>query len=161
MVAKAEVNLNWLWTIGLIIDSFGCVFISAKDLAQPIWCQYQCSHCFHDFSTATPAPRVRRAWNLMGTSVRNGRRFFLLFGKKNYFIEKLYIFLLITFFGNVFQSSRIIGLIMLLYVKLRCQKSIKDVSWKTSWGGLLKDVFKTFPERRLKKSRRDFHFRPI
>ena len=32
-VAKAEVNLNWLWTIELIMDCFDCVFISTKDLA--------------------------------------------------------------------------------------------------------------------------------
>ena len=54
MVAKAEVNLNWLWTIELIMDYFDCIFISTNDLAYPTWCQYQCSHCFHDFSIAAP-----------------------------------------------------------------------------------------------------------
>ena len=101
-VAKPEANLNWLWTIELIMYCFDCISISTNDLAEPIWYQYQCSHCFHDFSVAAPGPRVRRAWNLMGTSVRNGRRFFLSFGKKNYFIEKLYVFLLITFFLETF-----------------------------------------------------------
>ena len=32
-VAKAEVNLNWLWTIELIMDCFDCIFISTNDLA--------------------------------------------------------------------------------------------------------------------------------
>ena len=52
---------------------------------------------------AAPALRVRRAWNLMGTSVRDGLRFFLLFGKKYYFIEKL-TFLIDNLFRNVFQT---------------------------------------------------------
>ena len=52
---------------------------------------------------AAPALRVRRASNLMGTSVRDGLRFFLLFGKKYYFIEKL-TFLIDNLFRNVFQT---------------------------------------------------------
>ena len=32
-VAKAEANLNWLWTIELIMDCFDCTFISTNDLA--------------------------------------------------------------------------------------------------------------------------------
>ena len=50
---------------------------------------------------AAPVPRVRRAWNLMGTSVRNGLRFFLLLWKKYYFILKL-SFLINNLFGNDF-----------------------------------------------------------
>ena len=64
------------------------------------------SHCFHDFSIAAPAPRVRRTWNLMGTSVRNGQKFLLLFWKKSYFIEKLYVFLLITFLETFFSNFK-------------------------------------------------------
>ena len=52
---------------------------------------------------AAPALRVRRAWNLMGTSVRDGLRFFLLFGKTYYFIEKLTC-LIDNLFRNVFQT---------------------------------------------------------
>ena len=52
---------------------------------------------------AAPALRVRRASNLMGTSVRDGLRFFLLLGKKYYFIEKL-TFLIDNLFRNVFQT---------------------------------------------------------
>ena len=39
------------------------------------------------FLTA-PAARVKRAWDLKRTSVRNGLRFFLLFGRKYFFIQK-------------------------------------------------------------------------
>ena len=91
------------------MDYFDCVFRSTNDLAQPIWC----SHCFHDFSIATPGRRGRRAWNLMGTSVRNERRFFLLFMKNYYFTERLYAFLLITF-RNIFQTFKSNRLITLL-----------------------------------------------
>ena len=31
-MAKAEVNLNWLWTIELIMDCFDCIFLSTNDL---------------------------------------------------------------------------------------------------------------------------------
>ena len=58
---------------------------------------------------AAPAPKVRRERNLMGISVRNGLRFFLLFGKKYYFMQKL-SFLINNLFGNVFQTSGVIGL---------------------------------------------------
>ena len=50
---------------------------------------------------AAPVPRVRRAWNLMGTSVPNGLRFFLLLWKKYYFMLKL-SFLINNLFGNDF-----------------------------------------------------------
>ena len=53
---------------------------------------------------AAPAPRVQRVWNLTGTSMRNGRRFFLLFRKKHYFIQML-SFLIINLFRNVLQTS--------------------------------------------------------
>ena len=32
-VAKADANLNWLWTIKFIIDCFDCIFISTNDLS--------------------------------------------------------------------------------------------------------------------------------
>ena len=52
---------------------------------------------------AAPAPRVPRARSLMRTSVRNGLKFFLLFGKEYYFIPKL-SFLINNVFGNIFQT---------------------------------------------------------
>ena len=60
----------------------------------------------------------------MGISVRNWLRFFLLFGKEYYFIEKL-SFLINNLFGNVFQTSGVKSLITLLYAKL--QVSISSI----------------------------------
>ena len=76
-VAKVEGNLDWLWTI-----EYGLFWLY-------IHIHERCSLFDANFVTifmislflAAPVPRVRRAWNLMGTSVRNGPRFFLLFGK--------------------------------------------------------------------------------
>ena len=59
-----------------------------------------------------PAPRVRRAWDLMRTLVRIGLRFFLSFGKKYFFYRS---FLINNLFGNVFQTLRVAGLITLLW----------------------------------------------
>ena len=49
---------------------------------------------FSWFLYCNTPPSVRKAWNLTGTSLRNGRRFFILFIKNYYFIEKLHVFLL-------------------------------------------------------------------
>ena len=68
---------------------------------------------------AAPASRVQKSRDLMRTSVWNGLNVFLLFGKKYYFIQKL-SFLINSFFGNVFQISRVIGLLTLLHRKLQC-----------------------------------------
>ena len=92
---------------------------------------------------AAPAPRVWRAWDLMGTSVRNGLRFFLLFGKKYFFIQKS-SFLISNLFGNVFQTLRVTGLITLLYAKLRSKKYLN--SWKNCflvWQFIENQVFIT------------------
>ena len=70
---------------------------------------------------AAPAPRVR---DLMGASVRNGLRFFLLFGKMYFFIQKSSFFIN-NLFRNVFQTLRVTGLITLVYAKLRCSKVFK------------------------------------
>ena len=66
---------------------------------------------------AAPAPRVRRARNLIGTLVRNGLRFFLLLFQY-FFIQKLG-FIFNNLSGNVFQTSGVIALITLLYKKFR------------------------------------------
>ena len=64
-----------------------------------------------------PAPRVRTAWNLMVKPVRNGQKFFILFGKKYYFLQKLKFSYYNNLFRNVFQTSGVIGLIAILYVR--------------------------------------------
>ena len=53
------------------------------------------------------------------------KKFFLSFGKKYYFIKKL-SFLTKNPFGNVFQTSGVIGLITVLYQKLEMYFN----SWK-------------------------------
>ena len=53
----------------------------------------------------------------MGTSARNGKKFFILFGKKYHFIQKLKFSYYNNLFGNVFQTSGVIGLIAILYVR--------------------------------------------
>ena len=62
---------------------------------------------------AAPDPRLRRVRNLTRTSVQNGIRFFLLFGKKYCFIQKL-SFLIDRFFGNVFQTPMLKHVFQLL-----------------------------------------------
>ena len=119
-VAKAEVNLKWPWTI----DSFDYIFIYSDDLVYliPIFSLF-----FINVFTGSmiflyllePPSRILRAWNLMGTWVRNGLWFFLLFGKNYYFIQRL-SFLISILFGNVFQTLGVMGLLPLLYAKLRC-----------------------------------------
>ena len=58
-------------------------------------------------------PRVRRARNLSRMSVQNGIRFFLLFGKKYCFIQKLR-FLIDRLFGNFFQTPMLKNVFQLL-----------------------------------------------
>ena len=54
---------------------------------------------------AAPAPSVRKAWNLMGASVPNWLKLFLLFAKNYYFQQKL-SFLIITLFSKRFSNFR-------------------------------------------------------
>ena len=97
-MAKSEVNLNWLW----IID-YGLLIVNIMR-GQFSWFDANALTGFMISAfLAARAPRVRRARNLMGKSVRNGLTFFLLFRKKYYFIQKL-SFLINNLFGNVFQT---------------------------------------------------------
>ena len=68
------------------------------------------------FLTAT-ASRVQKARDLMRTSVE-WAKFLSFVWEKYYFIRKL-SFLINSLFGNAFQISRVIGLLTLLYRKLR------------------------------------------
>ena len=118
-LAKAEVNLNWLWTFDY---GFFWLYIYIHGQFSLFGTSGLTGFMISLFLEA-PAPREERTWNLMGASVRNGLVFFLLFWKKYYFIQKLG-FLINSHFGNVFPTSGVIALITLLYVKLRCYKSI-------------------------------------
>ena len=88
------------------MDCFDCIFISTEDLAYFISI-FSLVSWFVLF-LAAPALRVRKAWNLMGTSVRNGQQFFILFGRKYYFILKLKFSYYNNIFGKVshFKSNR-------------------------------------------------------
>ena len=52
-----------------------------------------------------PAPRVRRASDLMGISVRNGLKFSLLYGKKYFLIQKS-SFRINNLFKGVFSNFK-------------------------------------------------------
>ena len=106
-MAKAEVNLNcslwidynnWLWIVLIV---YLCLLHGRFSLFY-INLHTGFMICFISCSTAL---RVRRAWNLMATSVRNGQKFFILFGKKYYFIQKLKFSYYNNLFGNAFQTS--------------------------------------------------------
>ena len=77
---------------------------------------------------AIPAARARRARNLMGKSIQNGLTFFLLFGKKYYFIQ-MFRFLINNLFRNIFQTLGVIGVITLLHVRNSDPKKYFN-SWK-------------------------------
>ena len=106
------------------MDCFGCIFYGI------FYCRLYGRFSLYDTNLLTlfmisismalflavPAPRVRRARKLMRKSIRNGLRSFLLLGKKSYFIQMLR-FLINNLLRNIFQTSGVIGLITLLYVR--------------------------------------------
>ena len=100
-----KLKLIWIDYEQLIMDYFDCIFIyiSTDHLAYLIP-MFSLVSWFLYFLQDLLQEHVQGTWNLMGTSVRNGLRFFLLFRKKYYFIEKL-SFLLDKFFGNAFQTT--------------------------------------------------------
>ena len=115
-VVKAQANLKWLWTV------YYRLFWLHTNIYR--WFSQFDSNALTGFMIslflAAPAPRRPRTWNLMGISVRSGFFwFFLLFGKKLFFIQKLR-FLINKLFRNVSLTSRVIGLIPLRYAKLQC-----------------------------------------
>ena len=81
-VAKAEVNLIADSELTITIDHgfFLLYIISTEDLVYFISIFLLVS--WFVLFLAALSLRVRRGWNLMGTSVRNGEKFFILFGKK-------------------------------------------------------------------------------
>ena len=58
--------------------------------------------------------QVRRAWNLMGISVRPFAKVLSFVWEKLLFYREVTCFLINNLFGKVFQTSRVIGLITLL-----------------------------------------------
>ena len=82
--------------------------------------------------SCSTALEVRKAWNLTGTSVGNGQQFFILFGRKHYFIQKSKFSYYNNILGKVFQTSGVTGLITLLYAKLLWLKSISTLGERIS-----------------------------
>ena len=81
------------------MDCLGCIFISTENLAYLIKNTNIVTGFMVSLFLAAPAPRVRRALDLMGTSERNGVRFFFCFGKST-FLYRSQLFLLLTFLGT-------------------------------------------------------------
>ena len=94
------------------MDYFDCIFISTEDLA----------YCFLTGFISSISCSTCSKRNLMGTSVRNGQEFFILFGRRYYFIQQLKFPYYNNIFGNDFQTSGVIDLITLLYARLRYYK---------------------------------------
>ena len=96
-------NLNWLWTIDyglfwLYIYIYGRYSLYDTNINV-------LTNLTISLFLAASASTVRRARNLIGTSVRNGLRLFLLFGKKHCFIQKL-SFLVNNLFGKKFSNFK-------------------------------------------------------
>ena len=66
-------------------------------------------------STCTKSTKGMKPYG--NISIRNGEKFFILLGKKYYFIQKLKFSYHNSLFGNVFQTSGVIGLITILYAR--------------------------------------------
>ena len=100
-VANAEIKRNWQWKIDYALFWLYCIVLVVV-ISTDDW--YQWPHWFHYFSISDSTCSKSTKGKLMGTLVRNGIRFFLLFGQKYYFMQKL-SFLINNFFGNVVQIS--------------------------------------------------------
>ena len=84
-VAKAEVDLNWLWTTDYGL--FWLYIYIHEQFSLFDTNTYALTVFMISLFLAAPAPRVQRTWNLIETSVRNGLMFFILFGKKLFYTE--------------------------------------------------------------------------
>ena len=109
-----------------------CIFISTEDLAYFISI-FSLVSWFVLF-LAAPALRVRKAWNLMGTLVRNGQQFFILFGRKYYFIQKLKFSYYKNVFGNIFQT---LGVISLIHYCMRNSDAKKYFNFRRKYFAIL------------------------
>ena len=90
--------MNWLW-IALIVIYIHKRFDLACLIPIPM---FSLLSWFLYYSTCSKSTKSIKP---MGTLLRNGRYFCLLFWKKNYFIEKLYVSLLITFLEKFFAPQ--------------------------------------------------------
>ena len=115
-VANAEVGLNWLWTIayGLfwlyiyIHEQFIAYLILIPMFWLVSWFLY-CSTCSKSVRSMKPNGNISMEWAKV-----------LSFVWEKVLFYREVKFLIDNLFGNFFQTSRVIGLTTLLYVKLRC-----------------------------------------
>ena len=75
-------------------------------------CSISCSTCSKSTNSMKPYGNISTKWATVP----------FFFGRKYYFMQKLKFSYYNNIFGNVFQSSGVIGQITLLYAKLRCYK---------------------------------------
>ena len=128
-MAKAEVNLNWLWAIDYgLFSLYIYVHGQFSSFYTNALAGFMISLCL-----AAPAPRVRRGSNLTEASVPDWLRFFLLFAKcfsdfrsdrrntavcktlmlKKYFNSWKKYFLVWYFIGNqVFHNFRVLAYVV-------------------------------------------------
>ena len=122
---------SWSWII-LIVYFMVCFIVDwTDDLAYTIpmfllrsWFLY--FHGSISCSTCTKSTKGKKPYG--NISIRNGQMFLILFGKKYYFIQKLKFSYYNNLFGNVFQTSGVIGFITILYVQNSNAKKV--FHWK-------------------------------
>ena len=119
-VAKAEVNLNWLinnwieyglfWLHIYIHERFSLAYLKPIPMFSLFsWFLY-CSTCSKSTKSMKPNRNISTEWAKVLSFV----------WEKVLFYREVICFLFNNLFGNVFQTSRGIGLIKLHYVKLEC-----------------------------------------
>ena len=96
------------------MDYFDCMFMSTNDLANTnvltVFVISLLQHLSKSTKSMKPNGSISKKWAKVLSIVY----------EKLLFYREVICFLINNLFGNVFQTSRVIGLIMLLYVKLRC-----------------------------------------
>ena len=113
-------SLRWLVSSGLIMNNYGLIWLDIyihgylylylayliSIFSLVLWFLYFFFVFFFLF-LAAHVSRLRRAWNLMGTLVRNGLRFFPLLGKKTIlYRSQVFLINFLETFSN-FRSNRL------------------------------------------------------
>ena len=132
---------NWSWIILIVYFRVYFIVNWTDDLAYLIlmfslrsWFLY--FHGSISCSTCTKSTKGKKPYG--NSSIQNGHKFFISFWKKYYFIQKLKFSYYNNLFGNVFQTSGVIGLITKLYVRHSDAKKV--FHWKPGF-----TISKLFP----------------
>ena len=132
---------SWLWII-LIIYFTVYFIVDWTDYLSYLILMFSLGSWFLYFhgsiscSTCTKSTKGKKPYG--NISIRNGQKFFILFGKKYYFIQKLKFSYYNNLLGDVFQTSAVIGLITILYVRNSDDKKV--FHWKPGF-----TISKLFP----------------